>query len=246
MAGPSVTTPVVVNASTTPTQHAPFPEENADTHLKKMDEEEVPLVLLSDKVKAWWSMYLTRLKGEGKTAPSLRPVASWDPIATMFLCGVTLFILVAIHHWGFVRRGLNLSAIISAFGASCCMVFGASQVHASQPRAVIVGYLIGGLFGISFNNIFARSDNPEIAMRLGAALAVACSLTVMKITSYIHPPGCSAAIFAAYVMSRNQQYHDEGFMFLVTPLLLGSVVIALMGWLGNNAFPWRKHYPSEW
>ncbi|CUE70186.1 integral membrane protein, putative [Bodo saltans] len=198
------------------------------------------------KAQQWWATYLTRLKGEGRVAPSIRPVASIDPLVTVFLSGGTLFILVAIQVWGFSRHSIGLSSMITAFGASSGMVFGATQVHASQPRGVIGGFLIGGIFGITSNNIFRHAPQQDIAMALGAALSVACALTVMKVTSLIHPPGCSAAIFSAYLMSYNQEFQDEGYIFLVTPLLLGALVLVVCGWLGNNAFPWRKHYPSEW
>jgi CBS-domain-containing membrane protein len=200
----------------------------------------------SHRWQQWWAAYRIRLKGEGKVAPSIRPVASIDPLVTVFLCGATLFILVAIQVWGFSRRGIELSTLITSFGASSGMVFGATQVHASQPRGIIGGFIIGGLFGVISNNIFRHAPHQDIAMGLGAALSVACSLTVMKITSLIHPPGCSAAIFAASMMSYNEEFQDYGFIFMVTPVLLGSVVLVICGWLGNNAFPWRKHYPSEW
>lgn len=214
-------------------QHVPFPEE-AST------------IALSAKIELWFVTYLARLKGEGSVAPSICPVKSWDPVVTMLLSGATLFILVAVQHWAFYQRGVALLSIITAFGATSGMVFGATQVHASQPRAVVFGFHIGGVFGVTANHAFGHAPNQEIASGIGAALAVSLSLVVMKITSFIHPPSCSAAIFSAMLMPLNQEFQDEGYMFLVTPLLLGSVTIVFCGWVGNNIFPSRKHYPSSW
>ncbi|CUF37267.1 transmembrane protein, putative [Bodo saltans] len=203
--------------------------------------------LRSSPLRIWWSEYVVRLRGEGKAAPPFRPTPSWDPVVAMLLSLCCFFVPVVAQYWGYVKHGVKLTAIISAFGATSAMVFGATQQPGSQPRAVVLGFLFGGFYGVSMNNIFRRTtEHTDIAMGLGAALAVACALTTMKVFSVTHPPGCSAAIVSANMVAYNQQFHDDGYMFLVTPLLLSAFVFVLFAWLGSNAVPWRKHYPTAW
>lgn len=191
--------------------------------------------------------YVERLKGQRDTAPVW---FRWrgDALVSFVLSTVALLILSFVHFWGFAERGLDgLYAIIPPFGASCALLFGATQVPAAQPRALVVGYFFGGVSGVVCQNIFRHAAiNVVLRTQLGAAVALAFTVTLMKLTSTLHPPAGAVAILAA-VLPPNRLVEDQGFLFLVAPLCIGAAELVLIAWLGNNVFAaTRKHYPTIW
>lgn len=120
--------------------------------------------------------------------------------------------------------------IAAPFGAAAVLVFAVPESPFAQPRNVIVGNFIGGIFGLVMVHLFG--SGPWVI-----ALAVATTIKVMQLTKTLHPPGGAVALVG--VMS-----HAE-WDFLITPVLAGSVVLVLCTFAFNNLVPGRS-YPKHW
>ncbi len=53
-----------------------------------------------------------------------------------------------------------------------------------------------------------------------------------------HPPGGATALFAVI---GGESIHDLGYQYVLTPVLLNAVVLVLIAFLFNYAFPSRKN-----
>lgn len=124
----------------------------------------------------------------------------------------------------------GLALMMGSFGASCIMVFGFSDVPFAQPRNVIAGHLLATLTGL----IFLHLAGPQW---WSMALAVAIAIAVMMATRTTHPPAASNPVIVMLI--------HPGWDFLVTPTLLGAVLIVLVALVYNNLHP-EKQYPKYW
>lgn len=188
--------------------------------------------------------YLKRLRGERRPGPAWFHF-SWDIFPAFLLAATSLLILAFIQFYGFQNHGVQLLSTIPAFGATSVLLYGSTQLNASQPRAVLVSQFVSALIAICIGHIFRRFGEQPFTLQAGASVAVALSLVFMKATSTIHPPACATAVIAT-LYTINTEVRDEGFLFLVTPVLLGCAVLLMTAWLGNNLFPSRKAYPTVW
>ena len=68
------------------------------------------------------------------------------------------------------------------------------------------------------------------------ALAVATAIKLMQLTKTLHPPGGAVALVG--VMSNAEV------SFIVTPVLLGSIILLLCTMVFNNLMPGRS-YPKR-
>ena len=66
----------------------------------------------------------------------------------------------------------------------------------------------------------------------------------MHATRTLHPPGGATALIAVIGSS---QIHDLGFMFVVTPIATGALILLLIALAVNNLSrnP-KRHYPRYW
>ncbi|WP_339109384.1 HPP family protein [Thioclava sp. GXIMD4216] len=102
----------------------------------------------------------------------------------------------------------SLLLLMAPFGASCVLLFAAPSAPLSQPMNVIGGHLVASLTGLCL-----RLALPESWWAL--ALAVGLAIALMVALRVTHPPaGADPLIVFAT---------DPGFMFLLTPVLLGAV-----------------------
>lgn len=115
---------------------------------------------------------------------------------------------------GLLGESLGFPVLVAAFGSSCVLVFTLPESPLSQPVNIVGGHVTAALCGL-----LARFTLPDtwwsLAIAVGAALAVMAALRVT------HPPagGTPIAIMLA----------DEGWSYLLTPILLGSITIAACG-----------------
>jgi CBS domain-containing membrane protein len=118
------------------------------------------------------------------------------------------------------------------------LLYGAPQVEYAQPRNLVGGHILSALVGITVYKLMP--DNIELA----SALAVSLAVVVMHYTKTIHPPGGATALIA--VIGSNQ-VHALGYMFVLSPVLLGASVMLLVALVVNNlsANP-KRHYPVFW
>ena len=137
------------------------------------------------------------------------------------------FIGIAILAYLSVESGYPL--IAAPFGAAAVLVFAVPKAALAQPRNLIFGNLIGAIISVVMVVLFG--SEPWVM-----ALAVATAIKLMQLTKTLHPPGGAVALVG--VMSKAEV------SFILTPVLLGSVILLLCTVVFNNLMPGRS-YPKR-
>ncbi|TXY06006.1 HPP family protein [Vibrio mimicus] len=108
----------------------------------------------------------------------------------------------------------NVALLMAPFGATAVLVFGVPNSPLAQPKNVIFGHLITAFVGIFFTQFIGVSP-------LSLALATGVAVSAMLLTKTTHPPAGANPLL---IMLAGQSW-----TFLVTPVLLGAVLIVLVG-----------------
>ena len=108
----------------------------------------------------------------------------------------------------------NTTLIMAPFGATAVLVFGLPKSPLAQPKNVILGHLITAFIGIFFVQFIGVSQ-------IDLAVATGLGVSGMLLTKTTHPPAGANPLL---IMMSGQSW-----LFLVTPVLVGAVVIVLMG-----------------
>lgn len=168
-----------------------------------------------------WPGYLSKMKGKGRSPLKVDVKDALTGLAGGFLTIFTLIILTDITaaQW-----------LMAPFGASCVLVFGLWNAPLSQPRNIIGGHFISTFVGLAADYIFG--DRPW-----AIGLAVGLAIAIMMLTKTTHPPAGADPIVVMmghYTMS-----------YLITPVLIGSILIVFIALLVNNARS-NRAYPTFW
>ena len=161
-----------------------------------------------------------------KPLQSAAPAAPSLHFTALSLLGAVL----AIGATGWLSQISHTPWLMAPFGASCVLAFGLPESPLAQPRSIVGGHLVTTLVG--FIVFYALGD----AWWAGA-LAVGLALAAMQQTRTVHAPAGAnpLVVLAAH----------PGLDFLVTPVLLGSLVIVGVALALNNARQ-RGSYPKYW
>ena len=138
--------------------------------------------------------------------------------------------LAAIAITGWLSGTTGFSWLMAPFGASCVLAFGVPDSPLAQPRAIVGGHLVATAVGLAVLAIFGDSW-------LACAIAVSLALAAMQITRTVHPPaGADPLVVIAL---------HAPVSYLISPVLLGSLVIVCIAWGVNNARK-KGSYPKYW
>lgn len=124
--------------------------------------------------------------------------------------------------------------LIGSFGASSVLIYGAIQSPFAQPRNLVGGHLVSAIIGVTINYIM-----PDIIW-LTAPLAVSLSIVGMQVTKTLHPPGGATALIAVI---GSEKIQSLGFLYILSPVLSGSLILLVVALIFNNLTPNRK-YPT--
>jgi len=169
------------------------------------------------------------------TCPPRKPVSKiiWSWIGAFL--GVFLVLTFA--------RCLTLASVdrlflIASFGASAVLVYGAPMAEYSQPRNLVGGHLVSAIIGVT---VFVLIGDKTI---LAGPTAVSLAIVAMHFTRTLHPPGGATALIA--IIGGNK-IHSLGYSYVLSPVLLSSMVLLSVALLVNNmsANP-KRHYPVYW
>lgn len=144
--------------------------------------------------------------------------------------GIFLISVISFHFTG--ANGAAL--IIPSMGASAVLVFAVPHGKLSQPWALFGGQLCSAFVGVSCYLLVPN-------LFLAAGLAVGLAIGVMHVFRCIHPPGGATALVAVVGSS---EIHALGFEYILTPVLLNTVIIFITAFVFNSFFPWRR-YPTS-
>lgn len=110
----------------------------------------------------------------------------------------------------------NALILMAPFGATAVLVFGISDSPLAQPKNVILGHMITAIIGLLFIQYFSVTP-------LTLGIATGLGVTTMLLSKTTHPPAGANPLLIMLAGS------DFGWSFLITPVLVGSIVIVLMG-----------------
>jgi CBS domain-containing membrane protein len=125
--------------------------------------------------------------------------------------------------------------LIGSFGASSVLVYGIIQSPFSQPRNLIGGHLVSAFIGVTVHKLA-----PDIIW-IAAPLAVSLAIILMQITKTLHPPGGATALIA---IIGSDKIKGLGYMYVVSPVLIGVTILFLTALVFNNMTSSRT-YPSH-
>jgi len=124
--------------------------------------------------------------------------------------------------------GIEVALLAASFGASCVLVFAIPQSPLARPKNVIGGHLISTLVGLIL--LFTLGASP-LTMALGVGLAIA----LMQATETLHPPAGGDPLIVLLAAGA------YGWSFLLTPILIGTVAIVIIGWLYHKFISKRAY-----
>jgi len=144
--------------------------------------------------------------------------------------GIYLISMISYHFTGASGAAL----IVPSMGASAVLVFAVPHGKLSQPWALFGGQLSSALVGVTCYLLVPN-------LFLAGGLAVGLAIGTMHILRCIHPPGGATALVAVV---GSAQIHALGYEYVLTPVLLNTVIIFSTAFVFNNFFPWRR-YPTS-
>lgn len=159
-------------------------------------------------------------------------VSSAEKLASTLGGFIGIFLISWISFYFTETSGAAL--IVPSMGASAVLVFAVPHGKLSQPWALFGGHLISAFIGVLCYQLV-----PDIF--LAASLAVGLAIGAMHIFNCIHPPGGATALAAVI---GGPAINSLGFEYMLTPVLLNTIVIFLTAFVFNGFFPWRR-YPTS-
>jgi len=143
--------------------------------------------------------------------------------------GISLVSLVSFQ----VTGADGAALIVPSMGASAVLLFGVPHGKLSQPWPLMGGHIISALVGVLCYQLI---HEPYLA----AGLAVGLAIGAMHILNCIHPPGGATALAAVI---GGPAIHSLGFSYVLSPILLNTLIILIIAIVFNSLFPWRR-YPA--
>jgi CBS-domain-containing membrane protein len=137
---------------------------------------------------------------------------------------------VAIGVVAYLAAVSQATLMLGSFGATCVLVFGFPESPFSQPRNVIAGHFLSSLVGLVFVALLG-------VHWWSMALAAGTAMALMQLTRTVHPPAGSNPVIVMLTA--------PGWDFLLTPTLLGALLLVLVAVVFNNVAKERA-YPNYW
>lgn len=178
--------------------------------------------------------YVVRMKAKSQP-PSRKPLSKivWSGLGAFF----GIYLVAVFGHYFAIEKSFFL---LGSFGASAVLIYGVPQADFSQPRNIIGGHVLSACVAVLLLKTFSSLLSTECL----CALSVALSIVVMHATRTLHPPGGATALI--YVMG-GEQIHQLGWLYPITPIGFGALIMLLVALLVNNlSSNSQRHYPTYW
>ena len=119
--------------------------------------------------------------------------------------------------------------LIASFGSTMVLLYGYPESPFAQPKNIILGHFLTALIGIIFLNFV------PLPIFLNIPLAVGFGVMFMILLKVTHPPAGGNPIIVII--------GSVSFDYLLTPVLIGSIIVVLFGVIINK-FLFKKEYPK--
>lgn len=175
--------------------------------------------------------YFAKMKGTPPAEVEIFPVeVFWS-----FVGSVAGMLLLTWCNWSLFQRVDDL-LLMSTFGASSMLLFGAPQVPFAQPRNVVGGHAVSALVGITVYTALGETSY------LAPALAVSGAIAAMHLTGTLHPPGGGTALMMATGCPAVVEF---GYRAALFPVMTGASILVAVALITNNLARDRR-YPVSW
>ena len=119
----------------------------------------------------------------------------------------------------------SLPILMAPMGATAVLLFAVPASPLARPWAVLGGNVLSALIGVAM----AMSVSSSV---LAARLAVGAAIAVMSLLRCLHPPGGACALTAVLTAPQTMQ---DGFFFVLLPVLINSVLLVIAAIICNRA-----------
>ena len=165
---------------------------------------------------------------------TLKPNFKVLPLKDRLLCGLGALIGLALSSFiSWLALGDLNAWYIAPMGASSVLLFAVPASPLAQPWSIVGGNVLSALIGVTVGMLV-----PDAALACG--LAAALAIAGMYFLRCLHPPGGAVALTA---ILGGAGVHSEGYHFVLTPVLLNSLMLALLAIVFNNLVGRRYPHP---
>ena len=119
--------------------------------------------------------------------------------------------------------------LIASFGSTMVLLYGYPESPFAQPKNIILGHFLTAFIGIIFLNFV------PLPIFIIIPLAVGFGVMFMILFKVTHPPAGGNPIIVII--------GSVSFDYLLTPVLIGSIIVVLFGVIINK-FLFKKEYPK--
>lgn len=183
---------------------------------------------MTEPRQAKWSQTLRTLLA--RLWPHPLPVAKKQIIIASLGAGLGLTITSLISHW--LLGQVNLW-FVAPMGASAVLLFGIPNSPLAQPWSIVGGNMVAGVIGVT-----TAITIPYAPLACGVAASLA--IAMMFQLRCLHPPSGAVALTA---ILGGGNVHQLGYHYILTPVLLNSVCLALLAIIFNNLAGRRYPHP---
>ncbi|WP_239952864.1 HPP family protein [Pantoea sp. Z09] len=162
--------------------------------------------------------------------PHPLPVAKKQIVIASVGAGFGLTITSLISHW--LLGQVNLW-FVAPMGASAVLLFGLPNSPLAQPWSIVGGNMVAAAIGVT-----AAMTIPYAPLACGVAACLA--IAAMFQLRCLHPPSGAVALTA---ILGGGSVHQLGYHYILTPVLLNSLCLALLAILFNNLAGRRYPHP---
>ena len=117
--------------------------------------------------------------------------------------------------------------LIASFGSSMVLLYGYPESPFAQPKNIFFGHLLTSLIGVIFVLL-------PLPIFISIPFAVGIGVSLMIILGITHPPAGGNPIIVII--------GGASFNYLLSPIILGSIIVILFG-IALNRFIAKKKYP---
>ena len=179
--------------------------------------------------------YFQRMSGGPH--PERTRIRPWILMRTWAAVLVAVGVLALPHYYWNWSWATDLF-IVTSFGSTIVLLFGAPRAEFAQPRNVLVGHVIAAICGVT---AFKLVGEHQI---LATAIGLATAIIGMQIFHAIHPPAGATAVFAVL---GGTAVTNLGYWYVLIPIFAGMAILVVLAVVINNAFSTPSHhYPVHW
>ena len=168
----------------------------------------------------------TNLEKQLKIGRSFQPFFKHRKILISFVgafIAINILALVCIYN--------DQSLLIALFGASTVLIFGAEGSPLAQPRNLIMGNVLDSISAVFSFSFFGNNS-------FSCGIAVAIAIAFGQFFRCLHPPA-EAVAFLGVISNANLD-------FILSPILIGSLILVMWGIIFNRVFNKKSTYPVHW